>query len=86
MWAVTRISELLQEDISWEQVFRALVVFVPVYWLWVGTTMYANLTDVDNPRGRLSFFVVAFAGLGMALALPGSFAEESTAPWFAGAY
>lgn len=86
MWAVTRTSELLQEDISWEQVFRALVVFVPVYWLWVGTTMYANLTDVDNPRGRLSFFVVAFAGLGMALALPGSFAEESTAPWFAGAY
>lgn len=86
VWAVTRTSELLQEDIAWLQVFRALVVFVPVCWLWVGTTMYANLTDVDNLRGRLSFFVVAFAGLGMALALPESFAEESTAPWFAGAY
>jgi low temperature requirement protein LtrA len=32
---------------------QALVVFIPIYWAWVGMTMHANLHDVDQTRTRL---------------------------------
>lgn len=84
VFAVTRASELLQEDHSWPGVLRALVAFVPVFWLWVGTTMVANLHEIDTVRGRATFFGVALAGLTMALALP--LAYEHQGVLFAAAY
>lgn len=49
---------------------RALVVFIPVYWCWVGTTVQANVRDVDTARDRVGIFAVGLSGLLMALALP----------------
>lgn len=84
VFAVTRTSELLQEHHSWMGVAMAFVAFVPVFWLWVGTTMFANLTEVDNLRGRAVFFAVALSGMAMALALPEAYAHAG--PLFAAAY
>lgn len=68
--AVTQVSGLLHDDHSWSGAVRALVVFIPIYWAWVGTTMHANLHDVDRTRARLGVFAVGLCGLFMALALP----------------
>lgn len=84
VFAVTRTSELLQADHSPAGSLMALVVFVPVFWLWVGTTMFANLSEVETVRGRAVFFAVALSGLAMALALPESYADRGLI--FAGAY
>lgn len=74
--AVTQVSGLLHADHGWSGVARAVVVFIPIYWAWVGTTMHANLHDVDQPRDRLGVFAVALCGLFMALALPQAYGSR----------
>lgn len=74
--AVTQVSGLLHADRSWSGVARAVVVFVPIFWAWVGTTMHANLHDVDRPGDRPGVFAVGLAGLFMALALPHAYGSR----------
>jgi len=69
VFAVTQVSALLHDDHSWGGVGRALVVFVPVWWSWVGTSIHANTHDVDQPIDRIGIFAVALGSLFMALAL-----------------
>ena len=69
VFAVTQVSALLHHDHSWAGVGRALVVFVPVWWAWVGTTIHANTHDVDRPLDRLGIFAVGLGSLFMALGL-----------------
>ncbi|WP_328320143.1 low temperature requirement protein A [Kribbella sp. NBC_00382] len=84
VFAVTSASELVHNDHSWLGVSRALIVFIPVFWVWVGGTMHANLHEIDTVRGRLGMFGVAFCGLILGLSLPGTF--DGTALWFGGTY
>lgn len=70
VFAVTQVSTLLEDDHSWAGLLRALIVFAPVYWLWVGTAIQTNLRDVSRPGQRLSMFAVALAAVFMAIALP----------------
>ncbi|MEV6299696.1 low temperature requirement protein A [Actinoplanes sp. NPDC051861] len=70
VFAVTQVSHLLHDDHSWAGVGQALIVFVPVYWTWVGTSVHANTHDVDNPLDRIGVFGIGLASLFMALALP----------------
>lgn len=65
--AVTQMSTLLERDHSWAGLLRVLIVFVPIYWTWVGTS---NQADTSRPLLRLRIFVVALAAVFMALALP----------------
>ncbi|GAB3935932.1 low temperature requirement protein A [Kribbella albertanoniae] len=84
VFAVTSASELVHHDHSWLGALRALIVFIPVFWVWVGGTMHANLHEVDTVRGRLGMFAVAFCGLVLGLSLPMTF--ENAALWFGGTY
>ncbi|GGN67743.1 low temperature requirement protein A [Actinoplanes lobatus] len=76
VFAVTQASHLLHDDHSWAGVGRALIVFVPVYWAWVGTSVHANTHDVDNPVDRIGMFGVGLASLFMALALPHAYDDH----------
>ena len=76
VFAVTQVSALLHEDHSWAGVGKALVVFVPVWWAWVGTTIHANTHDVDRPLDRLGIFAVGLGSLFMALALADPYGEH----------
>lgn len=84
VYAVTRCSELVREDLSWLGLAAAVVCFVPVYWTWVGTTMNANLHDVDTAVERMGTFAVALCTLVMALGLPRALHEDGLL--FAGGY
>lgn len=84
VFAVTQVSALLHHDHTWGGVGRALIVFVPVYWVWVGATVHANTHDADRARTRLGLFAIGLCGLMMALAVPGAFGERG--PLFACGY
>lgn len=75
VFAVTRTSQVLQDQDPWHGVLMAAIAFVPVYWLWVGTTTFANLSDVETTRNRIVYLGLALSGIGMALALPDAFAD-----------
>jgi len=76
VFAVTEVSALLRADHSWAGVGRALVLFVPLWWAWVGTTVHANTRDVDNPVDRAGIFLVGLCSLFMALAVPEAYGER----------
>lgn len=75
-YAITQVSELLSAQHTPSHVGRALIVFIPVYWTWVGATMHGSLHDVDRPKTRIGIFIVALIGLFMALAVPASFGPD----------
>ena len=66
---VTQVSALLHAHHSWAGVGQALIVFVPLYWTWVGTSVQASTHDIDNPVDRLTIFAVGLCGLFMALSV-----------------
>ena len=84
VYAVARVSELLQEDHSPLGMVQALVVFIPIYWVWGGTTVHANLHDPDTTRDRLGIFSVGACGLLLAITLPHAWHDHGV--WFGGAY
>jgi low temperature requirement protein LtrA len=71
VFAVTEISGLLRDRHSVGGLLQALIVFVPSYWVWVGTSVYANTHDVDRAQDRLGIAGLGLASLFMALAIPG---------------
>ena len=73
--AVTRVSTLLEHDHTWTGVLRALVVFVPIYWTWVGMAIQTNQADTDSVSLRIRMFAVALAGIFMALSLEEAYGD-----------
>ncbi len=67
--AVTRVSILIEHDHGWGGLLRALVVFVPIYWMWVGMAIQANRYDTGAVWLRVRMFAVALCGVFMALSL-----------------
>jgi low temperature requirement protein LtrA len=76
VFAVTEVSTLLRGDHSWLGVGYAIVVFVPIYWVWVGTCVYANTHTVDTATDRVGIFTIALLGLFMALAVPDAYHDR----------
>lgn len=82
--AVTKMSTLVGRDHSGAGLLRSLIVFVPIYWMWVGTSIQTNLVDNSKPVLHLRIFGVALAGMFMALALPDVYGRDGMV--FAAAY
>jgi low temperature requirement protein LtrA len=76
VFAVTEVSSLLGADRSWSGAFHALVVFVPIYWVWVGVTVQADVHDLTTPMMRIVVFAVALGGMFMALAVPDAYTSR----------
>jgi low temperature requirement protein LtrA len=75
VFAITQVSALLHHDHSWAGCARALIVFVPIYWVWVGTSIQSNVNDMSQPLGRLAIFAVALGGLFMAMSVPHAYED-----------
>ena len=76
VFVITQVTELLRLDHGPKGLLQALVVFVPVYWAWVGTSVYADTHNVDALLDRLGLLVVGMASLFMALAMPGAYGSR----------
>lgn len=78
VFAVTQVAAKLHHDISWSGVLKALILFIPIYWAWVGTSIHSNMNDVDTPVERLAIFTIALGGMLMALAVPEALHDRGT--------
>jgi low temperature requirement protein LtrA len=82
--AVTRLATAIEHHHDPLGLLRALVVFVPIYWTWVGSSILANQQDVSRPGLRVRLFAVALAGVFMSMSL--GHAYEDAGVVFAVAY
>lgn len=51
--AIAQLAHKLNEDVSLSGVFSFVVLFIPVWWSWVGTAFYSNRFDTDDLKHRL---------------------------------
>jgi low temperature requirement protein LtrA len=84
VFAVTQVSHLLLDDLSWRGAGRAMLVLLVVWWAWNYTTWVTNELDPESIVVRLVLIAVMLASLLMAVAIPDAFGERALL--FAGAY
>ncbi len=86
VFAITQIATTLAGVHSAGEVARTLLLFVPLWWGWVGVTLFGNAAGaaLDGARGRLLLFVLAALGLGMSVAVPHALGDRGL--FFAGCY
>ncbi|HJP76352.1 MAG TPA: low temperature requirement protein A [Pseudonocardiaceae bacterium] len=76
VFAVTEVTQLLRLDQGLVGVGHAAVAFVPIYWVWVGTCIYANTHGLSSNSDRIGLFAIGLGGMFMALAVPGAYGER----------
>ena len=84
VFAVTQVSHLLLDDLTWRGTGQALLVLLVVWWAWNYTTWVTNELDPDSTIVRLLLLGIMFASLLMSVAIPEAFG--SRALLFAGCY
>lgn len=84
VFALTQISHLILEEMSWQGLAQAAVAFAAVWWAWIYTTWAANWLDPERVPVRILLLLVMLASLLMAVALPHAF--DGGGPLFAFAY
>src|SRR5919112_4219608 len=73
VFAITQVSHLLLDDLSWRGAGRALLVLLVVWWAWNYTTWVTNELDPESTVVRLVLIAVMLASLLMAVAIPDAF-------------
>ncbi|MDZ8108295.1 MAG: low temperature requirement protein A [Nostoc sp. DedQUE12a] len=82
--AVAQLAHNLKEDISLSGLFGFVVLFIPVWWSWIGTTFYANRFDSDDVGHRLLIAIQMLTAAAMAVNIHHGLGESS--PGFALSY
>ena len=82
--AVTQVSHLLLDHLTWGGAAKSLLVLLVIWWAWTYTTWVTNMLDPDAIVVRLLVLALMFGSLVMAVAIPDAFG--SRALLFAGAY
>jgi low temperature requirement protein LtrA len=82
--AVTQVSHLLLDDLTWAGAGKSLLLLLVIWWAWTYTTWVTNMLDPDAIVVRLLVLSLMFVSLVMAVAIPDAFG--SRALLFAGAY
>ena len=84
VFAITQVSHLLLEHLSWAGVLQSLIALLAVYWSWNYTTWTTNELDTETVPVRLLLLALMLVSLLMAVAIPQAF--EAHALLFAGSY
>ena len=84
VFAVTQVAHAVSVGSGWGDVGRSLLLFVPFWWAWVGTTILFNGLVISATRRHLLLFAVAGAAFVMAVAVPDAYGSRGVL--FAAAY
>jgi low temperature requirement protein LtrA len=76
VFAITQVSHLLLEDLSWDGAGHALLALLMVWWAWNYTTWVTNELDPDSTVVRLLLIALMLLTLLMAVAIPDAFGDQ----------
>lgn len=82
--AIAELSHLLHHDLTWTGIASFAALFVPVWWLWIDFSYFADQFDVEQGVYRIIMLSTMFCLIVMALTIP--LALESGSAKFAAAY
>jgi low temperature requirement protein LtrA len=77
VFAITQLSHLILDDLSFAGVARAAFLLLTVWWAWINTTWMANWFDPASRAVRGVLTGVMLGSLLMAAALPEAFGEQA---------
>ncbi|MFC0543358.1 low temperature requirement protein A [Kutzneria chonburiensis] len=81
---IAQLAHSVVADPGWESGLRLLVLFLPAWWVWVGSTIYTNLTAEVGAERRLD--VLGQMAIVLVMAASAEQAAEGHPALFAGAY
>jgi low temperature requirement protein LtrA len=84
VFAVTQVSHLLLDDVSWRGAGHAALALLVVWWAWNYTTWVTNELDPEASVVRLLLIALMLLTLLLAIAIPGAFGNRALL--FAGSY
>jgi low temperature requirement protein LtrA len=84
VFAITQVSHLVLDDLSWLGAGEALLALLVVWWAWNYTTWVTNELDPDSIAVRLLLIWLMLLTLVLAIAIPDAFGERALL--FAGSY
>jgi low temperature requirement protein LtrA len=84
VFAITQVSHLLLDDLSWLGAGEALMALLVVWWAWNYTTWVTNELDPDSIAVRLLLLWLMLVTLVLAIAIPDAFGRRALL--FAGSY
>ena len=84
VFAITQVSHLLLEHLTWGGAGQALIVLLAVWWSWNYTTWTTNELDTETVPVRLLLLALMLVSLLMSVAIPDAFGEHALL--FAGSY
>src|SRR5829696_9260158 len=78
VFAITQVTTLLYEDLSWAGFGRAMLVLALVWWSWSAFVWATNDHDPNDPPVRGVLFLAMILAFIVALSLPRAFGDGAT--------
>ena len=79
--AVAQVARVLAEHSDLVGLVRYAVLFIPVWWAWIGFTFYADRFESEGPAYRILMFAAMLAMTAFALTLGGAFTPAGDTPF-----
>ncbi|HEV2347826.1 MAG TPA: low temperature requirement protein A [Actinocrinis sp.] len=76
VFAVTQVAAAAQNSSSAVAVGRALVLFVPFWWAWVGVSILYNGVELVSARRHLKVFALGLGAFVMSIAVPDAYGQR----------
>lgn len=84
VFAITQLSHLLLEDLTWRGALQAGILTTAIWWVWIDTTWITNWFEPHRLPVRLMLIGLMAMSLVMSAAIPEGW--DGRAEWFAIAY
>jgi low temperature requirement protein LtrA len=73
VFAITQVTALMADDLTWRGLTRGLLVLGLVWWCWVGYSWLGAVVRADEGAGRAAMFAAMAAVFVLALSIPEAF-------------
>src|SRR4029078_5408593 len=77
VYAITQVTTLMSEDLTWRGLGRGLLVLAALWWAWTGYASLNNIIQTEDGLASAGVFCGMAALLVAALAVPGGFGREA---------
>ena len=77
--AVAQLAGFLYDDLTPAGFTGFAFVFLPIWWVWIAFTHYADLFELDLPIYRVTMLLAMLASLALAMSVRGALGEDRVA-------